>query len=66
MNNRIVVFIDFDGTLYDNKTRTIPESTIETLRKYQNKYQKCAYCYIHLIFFHLQRIPVFDFFVLIS
>ena len=31
MNNRIAVFIDFDGTLYDNKTRTIPLSTIETL-----------------------------------
>ena len=38
MNNRIAVFIDFDGTLYDNKTRTIPLSTIETLRKYENKY----------------------------
>ena len=38
MNNRIAVFIDFDGTLYDNKTRTIPDSTIETLRKYENKY----------------------------
>ena len=38
MNNRIAVFIDFDGTLYDNKTRTIPASTIETLRKYENKY----------------------------
>ena len=38
MNNRIAVFIDFDGTLYDNKTRTIPPTTIETLRKYENKY----------------------------
>ena len=38
MNNRIAVFIDFDGTLYDNKTRTIPASTIEALRKYENKY----------------------------
>lgn len=38
MNNRVAIFIDFDGTLYDNHTRSIPESTIETLRKYQNKY----------------------------
>ncbi len=38
MNNRIAIFIDFDGTLYDNYTKTIPESTIETLIKYQDKY----------------------------
>lgn len=38
MNNRIAVFIDFDGTLYDNYTRSIPESTIKTLKKYQYKY----------------------------
>lgn len=38
MNDRIAVFIDFDGTLYDNHTRSIPESTIEALKKYQHKY----------------------------
>ena len=38
MNNRVAVFIDFDGTLYDNHSRSIPESTIETLKKYQHKY----------------------------
>lgn len=38
MNKKIAVFIDFDGTLYDNHTRSIPDSTIETLRKYQYKY----------------------------
>jgi Cof subfamily protein (haloacid dehalogenase superfamily) len=38
MNNRIAVFIDFDGTLYDNKTRTIPASTVEALKKYEDKY----------------------------
>lgn len=38
MNNRIAIFIDFDGTLYDNKEKFIPKSTIETLYKYHNKY----------------------------
>ncbi|MBQ8293026.1 MAG: Cof-type HAD-IIB family hydrolase [Bacilli bacterium] len=38
MNNKVAIFIDFDGTLYDNHTRTIPESTIETLKKYHEKY----------------------------
>ena len=38
MNNRIAIFIDFDGTLYDNKEKFIPKSTIETLYKYHDKY----------------------------
>ncbi len=38
MNKRVVVFIDFDGTLYDNHTKTIPVSTIETLEKYRDTY----------------------------
>ncbi len=38
MDKKIAIFIDFDGTLYDNHHKTIPASTVEALYEYHDKY----------------------------